>query len=95
MGEPTITRRLHIAGLTAQVTSSHVKDRLGSFGKVSEVEDVAVDALGQSNPWRCLESAALRACRASAALYVFDSRDDSVTAQEVCVGHVDPIAEDC
>lgn len=42
----TVTKRLHIAGLTPNITPAHLKDRFGSFGTVSEVEDMALDPLG-------------------------------------------------
>jgi len=47
MGD-TVTTRLHIGGLTPQITPDHLRDRFKSFGNVKDVETLADDALGES-----------------------------------------------
>lgn len=42
----TVTKRLHIGGLTPNITSSHLRDRFKIFGQVDEVEQLQPDALG-------------------------------------------------
>jgi hypothetical protein len=43
----TVTKRLHIGGLTPNITSTHLKDRFKIFGQVDEVEELQPDALGK------------------------------------------------
>ncbi|OCF44079.1 hypothetical protein I317_02032 [Kwoniella heveanensis CBS 569] len=52
--DATVTKRLHIGGLTPAITTTHIKDRFASFGKVSEVEEMQPDALGQPRPFTFL-----------------------------------------
>lgn len=48
MVEPaTVTKRLHIGGLTPNITTTHLRDRFKIFGQVDEVEELQPDALGQ------------------------------------------------
>lgn len=42
----TVTKRLHIGGLTPNITPTHLKDRFEIFGQVDEVEQLQPDALG-------------------------------------------------
>ncbi|ORY29773.1 hypothetical protein BCR39DRAFT_598585 [Naematelia encephala] len=52
MGEPsTITKRLHVGGLTPDITTEHIRDRFKSFGTIENVEDMQPDALGQPRPF--------------------------------------------
>jgi hypothetical protein len=56
MGE-TVTKRLHIGGITPSITADHLRDRFRSFGTVQEVEEMGIDALGESSSvtsnWHC------------------------------------------
>ncbi|WWD09181.1 hypothetical protein V865_007303 [Kwoniella europaea PYCC6329] len=54
MVDATITKRLHVGGLTPAITTQHIKERFSSFGVVSEVEELGVDALGQPRPFTFL-----------------------------------------
>lgn len=48
----TISKRLHISGLTPQVTSEDLTKRLSSFGKVQALDGVGkLDALGRPRPF--------------------------------------------
>lgn len=42
-----VTKRIHVGGLTPNITTSHIKDRFKSFGNVLEVEELKADALGK------------------------------------------------
>ena len=42
------TTRLHVSGLTANVTPAHIRDRFASFGTVRDVEELQATALGES-----------------------------------------------
>ncbi|WVQ62425.1 uncharacterized protein L199_000565 [Kwoniella botswanensis] len=54
MVDATITKRLHVGGLTPAITTQHIKERFSSFGVVSEIEELGVDALGQPRPFTFL-----------------------------------------
>jgi hypothetical protein len=44
----TITKRLHISGLTPAISSDDLKRRLGSFGSITALDGLGkLDALGQ------------------------------------------------
>lgn len=42
----TLKKRLHVGGLTPQITPAHLKDRFSSFGVVTDVGDMGPNALG-------------------------------------------------
>lgn len=42
----SITKRLHVGGITPNITTTHLKDRFKSFGTVRTVDELAPDALG-------------------------------------------------
>lgn len=46
MSADAVTRRLHIGGLTPSITPDHLRDRFKSFGTVTDVEQLGLDALG-------------------------------------------------
>lgn len=50
MGD-TVTKRLHIGGLTPTITPEHLRDRFRSFGKVLDVEEMGLNALGEPRPF--------------------------------------------
>jgi hypothetical protein len=50
MASDTITKRLHVGGITPNITTTHLKDRFSIFGMVSEIEELQPDALGTSQP---------------------------------------------
>ncbi|WVQ93632.1 hypothetical protein IAU59_000708 [Kwoniella sp. CBS 9459] len=52
--DTTVTKRLHIGGLTPAITTTHIKDRFASFGTVRDVEEMQPDALGQPRPFTFL-----------------------------------------
>ncbi|OCF59395.1 hypothetical protein L486_02060 [Kwoniella mangroviensis CBS 10435] len=54
MVDATITKRLHVGGLTPAITTQHIKERFSSFGVVSEIEELGVDALGHPRPFTFL-----------------------------------------
>lgn len=41
-----VTKRIHLGGLTPNITPAHIKDRFKSFGNVLDVEELGVDGLG-------------------------------------------------
>lgn len=47
MSTKNITTRLHVAGLTPNITTEHIRDRFSLFGKVQDVEQPQPDALGK------------------------------------------------
>lgn len=48
MTEETITKRLHVSGLTPAITPKDLSQKLGSFGTVTALDGFGtVDALGQ------------------------------------------------
>ncbi|WWD16369.1 hypothetical protein CI109_100795 [Kwoniella shandongensis] len=51
MVDATVTKRIHIGGLTPSITTAHIKDRFSSFGNVREVEEMKPDGLGQPRPF--------------------------------------------
>lgn len=53
MGD-TVTKRLHIGGLTPTITLEHLRDRFKSFGTVLEVEETGLNALGEPRPFAYL-----------------------------------------
>jgi hypothetical protein len=46
MSGETVTKRLHVGGITPNITTQHLKDRFASFGKVQTVDELAPDGLG-------------------------------------------------
>jgi hypothetical protein len=48
MSTGTIIKRLHVGGITPNITTQHIADRFKSFGKVTSVEDLAEDGLGEA-----------------------------------------------
>ena len=48
MSGESVTKRLHVGGITQNITTQHLKDRFASFGKVHEVDELAPDAFGKS-----------------------------------------------
>jgi hypothetical protein len=48
MSSDIITKRLHVAGITPNITTSHLSDRFSIFGKVRDVEELQPNALGVS-----------------------------------------------
>lgn len=49
----TLTQRLHVGGLTPSITVDHLRDRFRSFGAVLDVEELGIDALGESEVGHC------------------------------------------
>ncbi|EKD01730.1 hypothetical protein A1Q2_03967 [Trichosporon asahii var. asahii CBS 8904] len=47
MNEPTVVKRLHISGLTPQITQDHLRDRFKSFGTVLDLEVPGPNAFGE------------------------------------------------
>mgnify|MGYP002718950791 FL=1 len=47
--------RLHISGLTPQITPADLKERFQRFGDVQTVDAVGPDALGTPNTFSCLK----------------------------------------
>lgn len=47
MSEPTVVKRLHISGLTPQITQDHLRDRFKSFGTVLGLEVPGPNAFGE------------------------------------------------
>lgn len=45
----TVTKRLHIGGITPSITTDHIRDRFRSFGTVHDVEEMGLDALGEQS----------------------------------------------
>ncbi|WWC58359.1 uncharacterized protein I303_100899 [Kwoniella dejecticola CBS 10117] len=54
MVDPTMTKRLHVGGLTPAITAQHIKERFSSFGTVTNVEELKPDAFGQPRPFTFL-----------------------------------------
>lgn len=47
MSETTVVKRLHISGLTPQITQDHLRDRFKSFGTVLDLEVPGPNAFGE------------------------------------------------
>lgn len=48
MEDETITKRIHVSGLTPSITPADLSQKLGSFGSVKALDGFgALDALGQ------------------------------------------------
>ncbi len=46
MDDP-ITKRVHVGGLIPSITAEHLRDRFRSFGTVTAVEEMGLNALGE------------------------------------------------
>ena len=57
-----VVTRLHIGGLTPNITSEHIIDRFQTFGEVRGVEDLQLDAVGESE-LESLDGVHSHACR--------------------------------
>jgi hypothetical protein len=54
MSSEVLVKRLHVGGITPNITTAHLRDRFKSFGTVRTVDELALDALGAScfaRPW--------------------------------------------
>ena len=52
MSEDTVTKRLHISGLTSSITAEDLTRRLGSYGTVAALDGLGKrDALGNPRPY--------------------------------------------
>lgn len=67
MSEPTVVKRLHISGLTPQITQDHLRDRFKSFGTVLDLEVPGPNAFGEPRAFVYLNiettPAQLRKCK--------------------------------
>ena len=48
MASESVVKRLHVGGITPNITATHLKDRFKSFGTVRDVDELSPDALGMS-----------------------------------------------
>jgi hypothetical protein len=51
MSSEALVKRLHVGGITPNITTDHLKARFQSFGKVQTVDELAPDALGASTSY--------------------------------------------
>ena len=45
--EELVTKRIHVGGLTPNITTQHIRDRFKSFGTVMDVEELMPDVHGE------------------------------------------------
>ena len=48
MSSEVLVKRLHVGGITPNITIDHLKARFNAFGTVRTVDELAPDALGSS-----------------------------------------------
>jgi hypothetical protein len=46
MSSETVTKRLHVGGITPNITATHIKERFSIFGIVTDIEELKPNALG-------------------------------------------------
>jgi hypothetical protein len=79
--------RLHISGLTPQISPADLKERFQRFGDVQKVDAVGPDALGKlhSIPWLISNSDDLHICRSTEKFRLFDDQCEAAGSDKMYV----------
>lgn len=78
----TVTKRIHVGGLTPSITPAHIRDRFKSFGDVTQVEEMSVDGLGKFGPSEYVRSS-IDQYRSTKTIHLLHNTDELCATQKM------------